>query len=108
MHPAPIEININRYGTPQNTGQTHSLPTGFWNVGIDKTHDYVTGVIIFQQLWPFMAPKMGLNDVYERVKLRIEGDNAYITVPISQEDPLNGEFFKELGPHNMRTAHISE
>lgn len=77
---------------------------GIWNSFLQ----YIIGIIILGNLFPLMAPRADLNSNYRRVKVPIDGHNANVILPISEEDPLNRLFFKKFGPKNMRAVKIRE
>lgn len=79
-------------------------PTGYYAV-VAKI-DYVIGVILFVYLCHFMARRPDLNNLYGRVKLRINGNNANEIVPILNRDPLNHLFFNEYEPEETHFAEI--
>lgn len=62
--------------------------------------------MILGRLCPLMNPVPNLDNVYERVKVRIDGDIANVTVPITPQDPINRRFFVFLGEHRIRFAEV--
>lgn len=109
VHPPPIQLhNIHHYENLFHPGRPYALEVGHWKVGVDDAHEYIIGLVALGILCPFLAPRADLHHTYERVKIRINGDNATEIVPISNEDSLNLRFFQEYETDNIRFADIRE
>lgn len=99
IHAPPIQlINVHFYESSLIRGEAVPLEPGKYEVGTDNEYEHVIGIVLFRQLCPFLVPRAGLQNTYERVKLRIIEEKANVTVPISRNDPLNRLFFEKFGP----------
>lgn len=49
---------------------------------------------MFNYLFPLTAPMVDLNNRHERVKVRLNGNNANEILPILNDDTVCGSFFK--------------
>lgn len=75
---------------------------------------YIIGVIVFGEFCPLMIPKpdrpLDYNEMsarnYDKVKVRVNGTIANVTVPISNEDPLNDRFGKRVPSKYILRADI--
>lgn len=107
VHPAPIRLNVN-YIESMNLGVTYRLRAGFHTVGTDDKYEYIIGVILHGDLYPILARRADQRNTFNRVKVRIDGDIANVTVPILSQDPLSIRFFKPFGSQNIASAEIDE
>lgn len=57
-------------------------------------------------MFPLTARRVDLNNNYGRVKIRIDGNDADVTAPISSDDPLNRLLFEKFKSKNIRMAEI--
>lgn len=81
---------------------------------VDKSHEYIIGIIAFHHFCPLVVPKPNrpLNYVrtnavnYERVKVRLSGPILQVTEPISSGDPLNDKFFKNVKKSRLIDVEI--
>lgn len=106
IHPSPIQLNVYHYESFLYRRRTFLLGEGFYNAVTDKHHEYIIGIIAFGEFCPLMVPRANLANSYERVKVRIEGKVANATVPISNEDPINRQFFKSVNSTCLVGVHI--
>lgn len=53
-----------------------------------------------------MIRRENLTNAYERVKVRIDGNIANVTLPILPQDPINSLFFELFGTHDIRFAKV--
>lgn len=111
VHPFPIELDVSYYENLFHPNMISHVPSGFCEVGTDESYQYIIGLIMSDRLCPFVDivdPIADPNNGAGRVKIRIDGDYANVTVPIRNNDPLNNLFRKRFGPKYVQIAHIHE
>ncbi|XP_033220760.1 uncharacterized protein LOC117175216 [Belonocnema kinseyi] len=114
VHPTPIRLYIFNFGSIHNPDRAFHLRRGFHSVVIDEDYQFIIGIIIYGDFCPLLIPKLdrppdyNQMDVrnYLKVKVRVNGNIANVTVPISDEDPLNERFGKPVRSKYIIRAEI--
>ncbi|XP_033207953.1 uncharacterized protein LOC117167256 [Belonocnema kinseyi] len=109
IHPLPLQVHVHFCERFEPPGAVDRLPPRLYFVEISNEmgQRYVTGVEIEYKLHPFLAPRADHPNIYERVKIRVDGNTANVTVPILRNDPLNNRFNKLIGGSEYMLADIS-
>lgn len=103
----PIQLNTHHREDFFTMGdEDQHLPAGFYKVGVEK--NYIIGVILGTFLFPLKVCRSAINNTCQRVKVRFDGSNANMIVPISDDDALNLQFFNAFPKKNIRYAEIAE
>lgn len=108
VHPLPIQLDIHHYESFSKSEISVYLQPRIYDVGVDKDRKYIIGLFLGGYLRPFVAPRADLNNNIGRVKIRIDGHHANVTVPIFDNDPLNDRFLELFEIHQTVPAEVFE